>query len=76
MISRKWLEIVAVATLLVGGTGVVSAAGKAADGSGGSGTQRFVVSVDAIGDYVYHDSEVFATPVGASGPGPLLPGNA
>ncbi len=39
-----------------------------------SGSQRFVVSVDNIANFKHTDSGVFNTPVGAAGPGPLLPG--
>jgi hypothetical protein len=38
--------------------------------------QRFVVSVDNVSDFMFHDSGVFNTPVGAGGPGPLPPGGA
>jgi hypothetical protein len=38
--------------------------------------QRFAVSVDSISSFSFHDSGVFNTPVGAGGPGPLLPGKA
>jgi len=41
-----------------------------------SGMQRFVVSVDSVADFAFHDSGAFNTPVGAAGPGPLLPGGA
>jgi hypothetical protein len=76
MISRKWLAGLALGAVLVGGTGVASAAGSGAERSVGSGTQRFIVSIDAVGDFAYHDSGVFSVPIGASEPGPLLPGNA
>lgn len=38
--------------------------------------QKFIVSVDNIAHYRFTDSGVFNTPVGASGPGALLPGEA
>jgi hypothetical protein len=38
--------------------------------------QRFVVSVDNVSDFMFHDSGVFNTPVGANSPGPLPPGGA
>jgi hypothetical protein len=38
--------------------------------------QRFVVSVDNVSRFMFHDSGVFNTPVGAGGPGPLPPGGA
>ncbi|MGD2178056.1 MAG: spondin domain-containing protein, partial [Anaerolineae bacterium] len=47
------------------------------EASGGmGGTQRFVVSVDNVSSFSFNDSGAFNTPVGASGPGPLLPGGA
>jgi len=39
-------------------------------------SQTFVVSVDNVGQFPYSASGAFATPVGAAGPGPLLPGEA
>jgi hypothetical protein len=44
--------------------------------AGTGGEQRFVVSIDNVSDFAFHDSGVFNTPVGAAGPGPLLPGSA
>lgn len=38
--------------------------------------QTFVVSIDNVGQFLYSSSSVFNTPSGASGPGPLLPGEA
>jgi hypothetical protein len=38
--------------------------------------QRFAVSVDSVSSFAFTDSGAFNTPVGASGPGPLLPGRA
>lgn len=44
--------------------------------AGTGGTQSFAVSVDSVSNFAYHDSGAFDTPVGAAGPGPLLPGKA
>jgi hypothetical protein len=38
--------------------------------------QRFVVSVDNVADFSFHDSGVFSMPVGAASAGPLAPGGA
>ncbi|MGD1992703.1 MAG: spondin domain-containing protein [Anaerolineae bacterium] len=46
------------------------------DQAGTSDGQRFIVSIDNISDFAFHDSGVFSIPVGAAGPGPLLPGGA
>jgi hypothetical protein len=68
--SRKLsLTLLAAALALL-----VAVPGYAQDGSGGM--QRFVVSIDSVSDLSFHDSGAFNTPVGASGPGPLLPGKA
>ncbi len=40
------------------------------------GQQKFVVSVDNIAHFAFTDSGAFNTPVGADGPGALLPGSA
>ena len=67
MFSRKRLSILVLVAALTSGISVVNA---------GGGAQRFVVSVDSVGDFAFHDSGVFNTPVGAAGPGALLPGDA
>jgi hypothetical protein len=67
MARRSILIVVAAALALL-----VAVPGYAQDG----GTQHFVVSVDNVSSFKFHDSGVFATPVGASGPGPLPPGGA
>jgi hypothetical protein len=40
------------------------------------GTQRFVVSIDNVASFAFDYSGTFNTPVGASAPGPALPGGA
>jgi hypothetical protein len=40
------------------------------------GTQRFVVSIDNVASFAFDYSGTFNTPVGASAPGPALPGSA
>jgi hypothetical protein len=40
------------------------------------GTQRFVVSIDNVASFAFDYSGAFNTPVGASAPGPALPGGA
>jgi hypothetical protein len=69
MRRRSILVVLAAALALL-----VAVPGYAQDGSGEM--QRFAVSVDAVSDFSFHDSGVFSTPVGASGPGPLAPGGA
>jgi hypothetical protein len=66
--KRRSILIVLAAALAL----LVAVPGYAQDG----GTQRFVVSVDNVSDFKFHDSGVFNTPVGAGDPGPLLPGGA
>lgn len=67
MARRSTLIVLAAALALL-----VAVPGYAQDG----GTQRFVISVDALSDFSFHDSGAFNTPVGAGGPGPLPPGAA
>jgi len=67
MRRRSILLVLAAALALL-----VTVPGYAQDG----GTQRFIVSVDNVSSFSFHDSGAFNTPVGASGPGPLLPGKA
>ena len=67
MFSRKWLSFLVLAAVLMSGISVANADG---------GAQRFVVSIDNVGDFAFHDSGVFNTPVAAAGPGALLPGGA
>ena len=66
--ARRSILIVLAAALAL----LVAVPGYAQDG----GAQRFVVSVDNVSDFRFHDSGAFATPVGASEPGPLPPGGA
>jgi hypothetical protein len=40
------------------------------------GSQRFIVSVDNVGQFSFRDSGVFNTPAGDAAPGPLLPGGS
>ncbi len=69
MMSKKiWLFVLsAFALVLLAG---VQLTARADEG------QRFVVSVDNIANFTFTDSGAFNTPVGAAGPGPLLPGQA
>ena len=73
MISRKWSMVLMLAALIVSSTGAAGAAEMMPEGGG---TQRFVVSVDAVSGFAFHDSGAFNTPVGSAGPGALLPGGA
>ena len=41
-----------------------------------SDSQKFIVSVDNVANFKFTNSGVFNTPVGAAGPGPLLPGSS
>jgi hypothetical protein len=66
--TRKSILVILAAALAL----LVAVPGYAQDG----GAQRFVVSVDNIASFMYTDSGAFATPVGASGPGALMPGKA
>jgi len=66
--ARRSILIVMAAALAL----LAAVPGYAQDG----GTQRFAVSIDNVSDFMFHDSGAFNTPVGASGPGPLLPGRA
>jgi hypothetical protein len=66
--TRRSILIVLAAALAL----LVAVPGYAQDG----GTQRFVVSVDNVSNFKFHESGAFNTPVGAGGPGALLPGNA
>lgn len=43
---------------------------------GADDMQRFVVSVDNVSNFSFHDSGVFNTPVGSGSPGALKPGGA
>jgi hypothetical protein len=67
MTRRSILVVLAAALALL-----VAVPGYAQDG----GTQRFAVSVDSISHFAFTDSGAFNTPVGAGGPGALLPGGA
>lgn len=64
---RRTIQILLAAALAL----LVAAPGYAQEG----GTQRFVVSVDNVSDFQFHDSGVFNRPVGGSA-GPLAPGGA
>ena len=69
MTRRSILTLLVVALALL-----VAVPGYAEGGSGGM--QRFVVSVDSVSNFSFHDSGAFNTPVGASDPGALPPGKA
>ena len=64
MSISKWFVSLVVLALLASSAGAASA----------QEGQRFVVSIDNVANFRYHDSGVFNTPVGAADPGPLAPG--
>jgi hypothetical protein len=66
MLLRKWLVSLVMVAVLAASAGV----------AGAQEGQRFVVSIDDVADFSFHDSGVFNTPVGAASPGPLAPGGA
>ena len=69
MMRRSILIVLAAALALL-----VAVPGYAQGGSGSM--QRFAVSVDNVSSFAFRDSGIFDTPIGGSGPGPLLPGGA
>lgn len=70
--NRKWFSLGLAASGLALSAALLFGATQEAAATG----QRFVVSVDNVGQLLHTDEAVFNTPVGQAAPGPLLPGNS